>query len=71
MDAIDHDLKNTVFSFIHYTAEMSYYGMIKATEDYLSDVKKRKIQNLDSEDKLYNEKLNDILSIRTRGEKLW
>ena len=70
LHAIDHDLKNTVFSFIPNTAEMSYYGMIKATEDYLSDVKKRKIQNLDPKDKAYNEKLNDILSIRTRGEKI-
>lgn len=70
LNAIDHDLKNTVFSFIPNTAEMSYYGMIKATEDYLSDVKKRKIKNLDPNDKAYNEKLNDILSIRTRGEKI-
>ena len=70
LNAIDHDLKNTVFSFIPNTAEMSYYGMVKATEDYLSDVKKRKIQNLDPNDKAYNEKLNDILSIRTRGEKI-
>ena len=29
LNAIDHDLKNTVFSFIPNTAEMSYYGMVK------------------------------------------
>ena len=49
---------------------MSYYGMIKATENYLAGVKKKKIQELDVNDPTYNEKLNEILSIRTRGEKI-
>ena len=70
LNAIDHDLKNTVFSFIPNTAEMSYYGMIKATENYLAGVKKKKIQELDVNDPAYDEKLNEILSIRTRGEKI-
>jgi len=68
--AVNFDLKRTVFSFIPNTAEMSYYGMIKATEDYLSGVKKKKIQELDQNDSQYQEKLDDILSIRTRGEKI-
>ena len=68
--AVNFDLKRTVFSFIPNTAEMSYYGMIKATEDYLSGVKKKKIQELDQNDSHYQEKLDDILSIRTRGEKI-
>lgn len=70
LEAINLDLKRTVFSFIPNTAEMSYYGMIKATEDYLSGVKKKKIQELDQNDSQYQEKLDDILSIRTRGEKI-
>ena len=70
LKSIDHDLKKTVFSFIPNTAEMSYYGMIKATENYLAVVKKKKIQELDINDPAYDEKLNEILSIRTRGEKI-
>lgn len=70
LEAVNFDLKRTVFSFIPNTAEMSYYGMIKATEDYLSGVKKKKIQELDQNDSQYQEKLDDILSIRTRGEKI-
>lgn len=70
LEAVNLDLKRTVFSFIPNTAEMSYYGMIKATEDYLSGVKKKKIQELDQNDSQYQEKLDDILSIRTRGEKI-
>ena len=70
LEAVNFDLKRTVFSFIPNTAEMSYYGMIKATEDYLSGVKKKKIQQLEHNDPKYQEKLDDILSIRTRGEKI-
>ena len=70
LEAVNFDLKRTVFSFIPNTAEMSYYGMIKATEDYLSVVKKKKIQELEQNDPKYQEKLDDILSIRTRGEKI-
>ena len=70
LEAVNFDLKRTVFSFIPNTAEMSYYGMIKATEDYLSGVKKKKIQELEQKDPKYQEKLDDILSIRTRGEKI-
>jgi len=70
LNAIDHDLRNTVFSFIPNTAEMSYYGMVKATEDYLSDVKRKKIKDLDPISKDFDEKLENILSIRTRVEKI-
>ena len=70
LEAVNFDLKRTVFSFIPNTAEMSYYGMIKATEDYLSGVKKKKIQEIEQNDPKYQEKLDDILSIRTRGEKI-
>ena len=45
LNSIDYDLKKTVFSFIPNTAEMSYYGMIKATENYLAGVKKKKFKS--------------------------
>ncbi|MBG16669.1 MAG: amidophosphoribosyltransferase [Crocinitomicaceae bacterium] len=65
---INYDLRNSVFSFIPNTAEMSYYGMLKATEDYLSDVKLKKIKNLPKD---ANESdLKKILSIRTRADKI-
>ena len=70
LNAIDYDLRNTVFSFIPNTAEMSYFGMIKATEDFLIKVKKNKVGKLDPNDIDYNKKLDDILSIRTRAEKI-
>src|SRR6185436_17875305 len=43
LETVDYDLKNTVFSFIPNTAEVAFYGMVKGMEDYLRDVKKKKI----------------------------
>lgn len=68
LDYIDHDLRNSVFSFIPNTAETSFLGMVKGLEDYLNDVKLRKIQALGTSPS--EEELKDILSIRPRVEKI-
>ena len=65
---IDYDLRNTVFSFIPNTAEMSYYGMLKATENYLTDVKLKKLNNLPAN--ATEDQIKSILSIRTRADKI-
>ena len=65
---IDHDVKNTVFSFIPNTAEISFYGMVKGIESYLDEVKKRKISELGSD--INAEKLEEILSMKPRVEKV-
>ena len=65
---INYDLRNSVFSFIPNTAEMSYYGMLKATENYLSDVKLKKLNNLPKN--ASEEDIKSILSIRTRADKI-
>jgi amidophosphoribosyltransferase len=68
LQAVDKDLRHTVFSFIPNTAEVAFYGMIKGVEDYLKEVKKRKI--LKEGSALTEEKLKEILSIRPRVEKI-
>lgn len=68
LDAVDHDLRNTVFSYIPNTAEVAYYGMMHGMEDYLRDVQKRKIKALEGD--LSDDKLTEILSIKPRGEKI-
>ncbi|WP_315819542.1 hypothetical protein [Paraflavitalea speifideaquila] len=35
LTAINHDLKNTIFSFIPNTAEVAFYGLQKGLDDYL------------------------------------
>lgn len=68
LEAIDYDLRNSVFSFIPNTAETAYYGMLKATEQYLNKIKLNKIKALGANPS--DEDLIDILSIRTRADKV-
>lgn len=68
LEAVDFDLRNSVFSFIPNTAETAYYGMLKATESYLNEIKLKKIKELGDNPK--DEDLADILSIRTRADKV-
>src|SRR6185436_3374400 len=44
LHAVDYDLRNSVFSFIPNTAEVAFYGMMQGMEEYLKEVKKRKIK---------------------------
>ncbi|MES2835933.1 MAG: amidophosphoribosyltransferase [Bacteroidota bacterium] len=66
---INHDLKNTVLSFIPNTAEVAFYGMVKGMEDYLKEVKLKKILAL-THSELTQEKLSAIIDIRPRVEKV-
>ncbi|MBK9318253.1 MAG: amidophosphoribosyltransferase [Bacteroidetes bacterium] len=68
LDAVDKDLRHTVFSYIPNTAEVAFFGLIKGMDDYLSDVKKQKILAMGNT--IEESKLSDILAIRTRAEKI-
>ncbi len=68
LDAIDHDLANTVFSFIPNTAEVACYGMLKGVEDELNKVKERLIMDLGPTPA--PGKLREILNMRPRLEKV-
>ncbi len=65
---IEHDTKNTVFSFIPNTAETSFYGMVKGVEDYINTVKIRKI--LSGKRSIDAKEVRNILNMRARVEKL-
>lgn len=67
LKGINNDVKNSVFSFIPNTAETSFYGMVNGIESYLNVVKKKKISELTENTK---EKLDEILDIRARVEKI-
>jgi amidophosphoribosyltransferase len=68
LDAIGHDLDNSVFSFIPNTAEVSFYGMMKGLEDYLNSRKFEAIKQLGSN--FTDEQLKEILFQRARIEKI-
>src|SRR5687767_1964387 len=66
--AIDHDLKNTIFSFIPNTAETAFYGLLKGMEVYLNNIKLERILSWGKE---YDpEKLNEMINRRIRIEKV-
>ena len=68
LDHIDHDIKNTVFSYIPNTAETSFYGMTEAAEEYLNERKLRTI--LTGNRNISADKVTEILSERPRIEKI-
>jgi amidophosphoribosyltransferase len=68
LESINHDISNTVFSFIPNTAETSFYGMVEAAEDVLNEQKTTKI--LSGQRALSAEKVTEILSERPRFEKI-
>lgn len=68
LEAVDHDLENTVFSFIPNTAEVACYGMLKEMEDELDRVKERRILELGPAPD--PAKLRAILGMRPRLEKV-
>ncbi|MBL0045276.1 MAG: amidophosphoribosyltransferase [Flavobacteriales bacterium] len=68
MEAVDHDLQNTVFSFIPNTAEVACYGMLKGLEDELNKTKERLILELGPAPA--PGKLREILGMRPRLEKV-
>ncbi|MFD2744472.1 amidophosphoribosyltransferase [Sphingobacterium populi] len=68
LNAVQHDIKNTVFSFIPNTAEVSYYGMMEGVQEYVRRHQKEVL--LQRADKISDKELDDMLSIQPRFEKL-
>ena len=68
LKAVDYDLENTVFSYIPNTAIDAYYGLIEELENFCDAVKKDRI--LEAGKNLTREKLDEILSLRPRVEKV-
>lgn len=68
LKAIDHNIDEAVFSFIPNTAEVSFYGMVKGLEDYITGQKEKDILALGTAPDPV--KLREILSRRPRVEKV-
>ena len=66
LKSINFDLKNTVFSYIPNTAEISFLGIMSGVEDYL--ISKRKEIIIDH--KPTADSLEDLLTFKPRIEKL-
>ena len=68
LKSVNYDLDNTVFSFIPNTAEIAFYGMMKALEDHLNDVKVADIKALGNNPSI--ESIDAIIRKRARLEKI-
>ena len=68
LDAIDNDVKNTVFSYIPNTAEVSYFGLLKSCNEYLNQVKTKKIKALGNHPS--HKEISKIMEISPRAEKI-
>ncbi|WP_069657850.1 class II glutamine amidotransferase [Arcticibacter eurypsychrophilus] len=68
LEAVNCDLKNTVFSFIPNTAEVAFYGMVEGLHKYIKKYQKETL--LKRSDKISDEELDEVLSMAPRVEKI-
>jgi amidophosphoribosyltransferase len=68
LEAIDYDLRNTIFSYIPNTAEVAYFGMVKGMEEYLNRIKVERIMSWGHD---FDEaKLSEMVNRKIRQEKI-
>jgi amidophosphoribosyltransferase len=68
LNAINQDLKNSIFSFIPNTAEVAFYGLWKGLDDYLKKVMIQRILSWGNE--VTEEKLSQMINRKIRIEKI-
>lgn len=68
LKAINHDLENTVFSYIPNTASVAFRGLMEEMENFCDGVKKDRIKELGA--KITDEELTQILAFRPQIEKV-
>ena len=68
LKSVENDLKNTVFSYIPNTAEVSFFGLVHEAQDYMNEIAEKKI--FEEGNSISREKLKKLLSYRPRIEKV-
>jgi amidophosphoribosyltransferase len=68
LDSVNHDFKNTVFSFIPNTAEVSFYGMVEGLHKHIRTIQKDAL--IGKQGQLNDTELDELLSLSPRVEKL-
>lgn len=66
LEEIDHDLENTIFSYIPNTAEASFFGLMEGMDEYLTNWRKEQLKGGNVSD----ERIEKILNFKPRFEKL-
>jgi amidophosphoribosyltransferase len=68
LEAINYDLKNTIFAYIPNTAEVAFYGLNKGMEEYLNRIKVERILSWGKD--FDEEKLSEMINRKIRQEKI-
>jgi amidophosphoribosyltransferase len=68
LNSVKYDFKNTVFSFIPNTAEVSFYGMVEGLHKHIRKVQKDTL--LGKQGEINDTDLDKLLSLSPRVEKL-
>ena len=68
LTSVNHDVKNTVFSYIPNTAEVAFYGMVEGIHKYIKKYQRDKLLN--RADKISEEELTEVLCMAPRVEKI-
>jgi amidophosphoribosyltransferase len=68
LQAINNDLKNTIFSFIPNTAEVAFYGLWKGLDEHLKKVMIQRILSWGND--ISEEKLSEMINRKIRIEKI-
>jgi amidophosphoribosyltransferase len=68
LEAVNYDLKNTIFSYIPNTAEVAYFGLCKGMEEYLNEIKVQRIMSWGKD--FDEEKLTAMVNRKIRQEKI-
>ncbi len=68
LNAIDHDIQNTVFAYIPNTAIDAYYGLIEELDRFCDKIKLDKL--IDLKNSCSPEQIEQILSLKPRVEKV-
>ena len=66
LSSINHDIKNTIFSYIPNTSETCFYGMIDGLKNHINSLK----NDVFIKNKFYEGSKDDLISLKIRMEKL-
>lgn len=68
LEFIQYDLKNTIFSYIPNTAEVAFFGLVKGMEEYLNEIKVKRILSWGND--IDESKLEELINRKIRQEKI-
>ena len=67
LEAVNHDIENTVFSYIPNTAELAFLGMMEGIHSYLSEYRMQELKQMKS---INPDRIDELMRFQPRIEKI-